>query len=112
MLRSLIAALVLAATGAPAGNAAAPTRCGPKCAAAYAVIAEALPQDRANALARAILATPGFDYSELTSALHIPTTTQVKARWPHFCQTLYPQNELAAETCKRLLLAPSRRPVA
>ncbi len=113
MQRVLIAALVLGAAGATGANAAAPTRCSSSCVVAYAVIAEALPRDRTNMLARAIVATPGFNYMELSSALHIPTTRQVKARWPRFCRTLYPRNELAAEACDELLLGPPRnRPVA
>jgi hypothetical protein len=112
MLRTLIAALALVAAGATGGTAAAPARCASSCAAAYTVIADALPRDRANVLARAIVGTPGFDYDELARALRVRTTTQVKARWPRFCRRLYPRNEFAAEACDELLLGPSRRPAA
>jgi hypothetical protein len=104
MHRILIAAAALAMTAAPGGNAAAPARCGPTCVAAYAVIAKALPHDREHLLARTILATPGFDYGELTSALHIPTTTQVRAGWPRFCHSLIPHDGAARARCDELLL--------
>jgi hypothetical protein len=98
MLRAPLAAalvIALAATGAwAAGRSSAGTArtgihpqhtatrsCGPTCLRAYDAIAKALPGDRGNVLARAILSTPGFDYPQLSRALHVPTQAEILALW-------------------------------
>lgn len=55
--------------------------CGGSCVAAYRLVAEALPGDRSNSLARAILATPRFDYERLGRALEVPTALKIEAQW-------------------------------
>jgi hypothetical protein len=72
-------ALAVARSGPAAATRAAPAlECGAACVSAYAAIATALPGDRANVLARAILDTPGFDYARLARALHVPTTRELR----------------------------------
>jgi hypothetical protein len=102
MLKALLIAIAIAAGG---GRAALPARCGPTCAA-YRVIAEALPADRSGTLARAIVATPGFDYARLARSLRIPTTTDIRRGWPAFCRSRFPRGRDAAERCDGLLFQP------
>lgn len=117
MLRTTIActvAVVIAVgivhvlSGSTAAPAAAPS-CGPSCRAAYLVIARALPQDRAPQLARAIAATPGFDYGRLTRVLRIPTAAHLRAQWRRRCDALYPGDRAAASRCFALILPSTYR---
>lgn len=68
------------ATGA-VGAAPRQAACGLPCRAAYRAIARALPHDSTNAVARAIVRTPGFDYAELSRALGVPTAAEIVSRW-------------------------------
>jgi hypothetical protein len=93
--------------GAPAG---APTStCGASCAAAYSAIARALPADRADGLARAVLATPGFDYGRLAHTLGIPTNAQLRAQWRRRCDARFPDDRRSANACFRLILPSTYR---
>jgi hypothetical protein len=92
------------------GPAAISSRaCGPTCRAAYQAIAEALPHDRDNYLARAILATPGFDYLQLTRALHVPTIARIRAQWRRYCQSRYAGDPRTSAICVRMI--DSWRPI-
>ena len=55
--------------------------CSSGCRAAYAAIARALPHDRTNELARAIVHTQGFDFVALSRALDVPTSAQIMSRF-------------------------------
>ena len=77
--------------------------CARTCRAAYRAIAEALPEDRAGNLARAILRTPSFDYLELDHALHIPTTAQVRTQWHRFCRSRYPSDSRTQAICVQMI---------
>jgi hypothetical protein len=98
-----------ATADAPASSVAR-TACGPSCRSAYAAIARALPHDRANMLAHAILGTPGFDYLQLARALRIPTVAEIRAQWRRRCQARFPRDPGKARACYRLILG--RPPVA
>jgi hypothetical protein len=76
-----VVVVLAVAWSVPAGaTRAAPSRgCGAACVSAYAAIATALPGDHGNVLARAILGTPGFDYAQLSRALHLPTMRELQA---------------------------------
>jgi len=85
---------------------AASESCGTGCQAAYRIVASALPADRTNVLARAILATPNFDYARLARALRIPTIPQIKAQWREWCNRTFPSSEALQRLCFRLILGP------
>lgn len=80
-----------------------PRPCAQACTAAYRVIAEALPHDRDNDLARAMLGAPDFDYLELDRALHVPTIAQIHAQWRRYCRSRYPGDSRAAAVCLRMI---------
>jgi hypothetical protein len=100
--RSSIAA-TLSGPRAPA-NASPSQPCTRVCRSAYEVIAKALPHDHGNVLARAILSTSGLSYAQLTRALHIPTTTEIRAQWRHYCDTQFPNQPRAARACFELII--------
>ena len=110
-LAVLITAGLLRTLSGPgvAPAASAPAACGPSCLAAYRVIARALPQDRTEQLARAITATPGFDYGRLARLLRIPTTAQLRARWRRRCDALFPGDRTSADRCFALILPSTYR---
>lgn len=109
------AALITAGLGAAfsrpgaAPAASEPPTCGPSCVAAYRVIARALPRDRTGGVARAITATPGFDYGRLARVLRIPTTTQLRAQWRRRCDALFPDDRASANRCFALILPSTYR---
>jgi hypothetical protein len=84
---------------------AAPTSavpsCSQACRAGYQAIARALPRDRANVVARAIVRTSGFSYPELSRALGVPTGAQIRARWRASCEARFPKNPATVATCDR-----------
>jgi hypothetical protein len=98
-----------ATADAPASSVAR-TACDPSCRTAYAAIARALPRDRGNVLAAAILATPGFDFLQLARALRIPTVAEIRAQWRRRCQARFPHDPRLARACYRLILG--RPPVS
>lgn len=76
----LAAALVALAAGSSAARPVAagpPPACSSSCRAAYDAIAKALPRDRGNVLLKALLHTPGFDWTLLARSLHVPTARQI-----------------------------------
>lgn len=81
--------------------AASPRPCAQACTAAYRAIAEALPYDRDNELARAMLRTPHFDYVELDRALHVPTLAQIHVQWRRYCRARFPGRVRAVRICIR-----------
>jgi len=87
LLGGLAASACLAAgtTAATSTSTPAPAEssqpCTRICRSAYEAIAKALPRDRDNVLARAILGTRGCDYAELARALHVPTASEIEAQW-------------------------------
>jgi hypothetical protein len=85
----------------PRPPALAPPTCGRTCEAAYDAIASALPRERDDRLARAILATPGFDYLQLDHSLGVPTSAQIHARWRRSCLERFPARTRAAVACIR-----------
>lgn len=91
---------------------AASRSCGESCQAAYRIVASALPGDRTNVLARAIVATPNFDYARLTRALRIPTVPEIKAQWRAWCNSTFPGSAELQRFCFQLILGPpeARRP--
>lgn len=90
------------AGGRHASAASGPPRpCGQPCAAAYHAIAEALPNDRDNELARAMLHTPHFDYQELSRALHVPTIAEIRSQWRRYCHARFPDQPRVEEACVR-----------
>lgn len=99
-------ARTLGQAGTPAPE---PRSCGAPCAAAYRAIARALPRDRADTLARSILATPGFDYRRLALALGIPTTAQLRADWRRRCNAQFPDDRARAAACYALILTSTYR---
>jgi len=99
----LTAAGALAPADDPA-HAVRPATCGPSCRSAYAAIAQALPRDRGNVLASAILGTPGFDYLELARALQIPTLGEIHAHWRRHCHARFPHDPSRELACYRLIL--------
>jgi hypothetical protein len=80
----------------------APT-CARTCKAAYSAIAAALPHERGELLARAIVTTPGFDYLQLARSLHIPTRAQIHAQWRRSCLERFPSSSQAATACIRMI---------
>lgn len=108
ILLTLGIARALSTPGA-APAASAPSTCGTSCTAAYRVIARALPQDPTARLARAIAATPGFDYGRLARTLRIPTTAQLHAQWRRRCDALHPDDRAAANRCYALILPSTYR---
>jgi hypothetical protein len=108
--RTTIAAILAAALTAAVASAApsVPRRqqCASECRAAYTAIARALPQDRENTLARAILSTPHFDYLQLAKAMHVPTPAQVRRWWRHYCNSRFAADGRAALACFQLILGP------
>jgi hypothetical protein len=101
-----------AATNPVATQTAAPeTQCGRPCVAAYQAIAEALPHDRNNHLAHAILGAPGFDYLQLARALHVPTIARIRADWRRYCESRYPGNSRALAICVRMIDSSKPTPV-
>jgi hypothetical protein len=109
-LLALVIALGLLRVLPGAGTApAATSSCGTSCRAAYRVIARALPQDHTAQLARAIAATPGFDYRRLARVLRIPTAVQLRAQWRRRCDGLYPDDRAAANRCFALILPSTYR---
>lgn len=100
---------VAAAKPERAASATAASACGTPCQAAYEAIAKALPDDRGNSLARAILRTPGFDYPALSRALHIPTLAQIDAQWRRRCNTIFPDDRRLADACYRMILPSTYR---
>lgn len=91
---------------------AASPQCGSSCQAAYRVVAAALPDDRANVLAGAILSTANFDYARLTRVLRIPTVPEIKAQWRAWCDRTFPGSTELQRICYRLILGPpsARKP--
>jgi hypothetical protein len=112
MRRTTIAAILAAALTATVASAAPSTtprqQCNLACRAAYTAIARALPHDRENTLARAILSTPQFDYLQLAKAMHVPTPAQVRRWWRRYCNAHFPADDRAALACFQLILGPSQ----
>jgi hypothetical protein len=104
-----LALLVGLGTGFVARPGATPagvpvSTCGTPCTAAYSAIARALPADGTAGLARAVLATPGFDYGRLARTLGIPTNAQLRAQWRRRCDARFPDDRRSANACFRLIL--------
>ncbi|HXH97752.1 MAG TPA: hypothetical protein VNH40_11130 [Gaiellaceae bacterium] len=110
MRRTILAAALAAALTATVASAAPSTarrqQCTLPCRAAYAAIARALPQDRENTLARAILGTPHFDYPQLAKAMRIPTPAQIRRWWRRYCNAQFAADSRAAFACFQLILGP------
>jgi hypothetical protein len=110
-MRSLAAAAAAAAlVVAPLGAGAARSRvvgdrCGTSCYAAYAAIARALPGDRSNVLARAVLGTRGFDYAQLARALQVPSPAEIRRRWRRSCEARFSDRAEVAR-CDALIRGP------
>jgi len=84
-------------------HAASPRSCYRTCTAAYRAIAEVLPHDHDNRLARAIVHTPGFDYAKLSRLLRIPTVSHVRAQWRRNCLKRFPTYSQEAAACIRMI---------
>lgn len=104
---AILAVALTASVASAAPSAARRQQCDLPCRAAYTAIARALPQDRENTLASAILSTPHFDYLQLTKAMHVPTLAQVRRRWRRYCNAHFPADRRAALACFELILGPS-----
>jgi hypothetical protein len=103
---AILAAALTAMVASAAPSATRPQQCALACRAAYTAIARALPQDRENTLARAILSTPHFDYLQLAKAMHVPTPAQVRRWWRRYCNAHFPASDRAALACFQLILGP------
>jgi hypothetical protein len=107
VLAAVAAGLALALCAAASSDAGGPSSmCNGACRAAYAAIARAFPHDTGNALAPAIVKTPGFSYRELERALHVPSGAQIRTEWRRECNARFPTSQAKAAWCFRLILGP------